>query len=545
MSRFMLLKKNQIFLILIVAIVVYLPSCNNKSDSSQARLAFESVTPKPVSAVASEGAFELNDKTTIVVEGTALTDVGEFLAAKLKPATGFNFPVTVEEAEESNNIYLTTADADPQWGEEGYQLTINENGIKLTANTPEGLFRGVQTLRQLLPETIEATTKQNGQWKIAAGTIVDYPNYKWRGAMLDVARHFFSVEDVKRYIDLISYYKINILHLHLTDDQGWRIEIKSWPNLTAIGGRTEVGGGEGGFYTQEQYAEIVAYAQSRFVTIVPEIDMPGHTNAALVSYPELNKGAAVTPANASLSLEQEEKDKPKAGEVYTGIEVGFSTLHLNNEITLQFVADVIAELAAMTPGPYLHIGGDESHVTDKEDYIEFVKEFRTMVASHGKKMIGWEEIAQSDIDATDIVQFWNSPEYLNLALEKGAKVILSPSKKIYLDMKYDSTTAIGLSWAAYIEVDAAYQWSPETIVEGIEKEQILGVEAPLWTETVETIDDIEYLVFPRLAGVAEIGWSPASHRDWDDYRKRLVQQAKRWEIMDIDYYKSPLIQWEK
>ena len=204
MSRFMLLKKNQIFFIFIIAIVVYLPSCNNKSDSSQLRLAFESVTPKPVSAVATDGAFELNEKTAIVLEGTELKDIGEFLASKLKPATGFALPVTVEEGGESNNIYLTTEDADPKWGEEGYQLAINEDDIKLTANTPEGLFRGVQTLRQLLPETIEAATKQDGQWKIAAGTIVDYPNFEWRGSMLDVARHFFSVEDVKRYIDLLN-----------------------------------------------------------------------------------------------------------------------------------------------------------------------------------------------------------------------------------------------------------------------------------------------------------------------------------------------------
>ena len=545
MSRYMLLKKNQIFFVVIAAIVFYFGSCNNKADSSQASLAFESLTPKPVSSVLADGTFELDAETSIVLEGTELKDIGEFLAAKLRPATGFNLPVVVEDGAESNVISLTTAGADPKWGEEGYQLAINEDGINLTANTPEGLFRGVQTFRQLLPETIEAATKQDGQWQIATGTILDYPNYEWRGAMLDVARHFFSVEDVKRYIDLISYYKINILHLHLTDDQGWRIEIKSWPNLTAIGGSTEVGGGEGGFYTQEQYADIVAYAQSRFVTIVPEIDMPGHTNAALVSYPELNKGGAVTPANASLLIEQEEKERPKAGEVYTGIEVGFSTLHFNNEVTLKFVNDVIAELAAMTPGPYLHIGGDESHVTEKEDYIEFVKAFRKIVASHGKKMIGWEEIAQSDIDSTDIVQYWNSPEHLNLALEKGAKVILSPSKKVYLDMKYDSTTEIGLSWAAYIEVDDAYQWSPEKVVEGIKKEQILGIEAPLWTETIETMDDIEYMVFPRLVGVAEIGWSPASHRNWDDYKKRLVQQSERWEAMEIDYYKSPLIPWDK
>jgi hexosaminidase len=354
--------------------------------------------------------------------------------------------------------------------------------------------------------------------------------------MLDVARHFFSVADVKRYIDLISHYKMNILHLHLSDDQGWRIEIKSWPNLTRIGGSTEVGGGKGGFYTQEQYKDIVAYAQSRFVTIVPEIDLPGHINSALASYPELNAGPPI-------KIEPGEKVRPVPGQLYTGIEVGFSTLHIKKEATFKFVNDVLRELAALTPGPYLHIGGDEAAVTKKEDYIQFINRFKGIVASHGKKMIGWEEIAQGDIDSTVLVQHWHSEQYAKTAAEKGAKLIFSPSKKVYLDMQYDSTTKLGLHWAAYIEADSSYMWDPATRVPGIEKSQIVGVEAPLWTETIVTMDDIEYMIFPRLPGIAEIGWTASANRDWNEYKARVGKQGKRWKEMDINYYQSPVIQW--
>ncbi len=204
------------------------------------------------------------------------------------------------------------------------------------------------------------------------------PKYGYRGAMLDVARHFFTVDEVKKYIDLLAMYKINKLHLHLSDDQGWRIEIKSWPNLTNYGGSTEVGGGPGGFYTQEEYIELVSYAQERFITIIPEIDLPGHTNAALASYPELNCNG-------------------KSPDLYTGTEVGFSTLCANKEITFQFLDDVIREISEITPGPYFHIGGDESHVTKEEDYITFINRSQDMVLKYGKKVMGWDEIQNADL----------------------------------------------------------------------------------------------------------------------------------------------------
>jgi hexosaminidase len=277
--------------------------------------------------------------------------------------------------------------------------------------------------------------------------------------------------------------------MHLSDDQGWRIEIKSWPNLANHGGDTQVGGGKGGYYTQEQYADIVKYASDRYITIVPEIDMPGHTNAALASYAELNCNG-------------------KATDLYTGTDVGFSTLCTKKDITYKFINDVVGEIAEMTPGPYFHIGGDESHATKVEDYIPFINKVQDIVAS-----------------------------------SQGAKVLMSPAIKAYLDMQYDSTTPLGLHWAAYIEVDDAYNWDPATLVPGLGKENIIGIEAALWSETVTNLDEIEYMIFPRLPGYAEIGWTPASMRNWDEYKTRLAKHDSYFKAMGINYYQSKKVPW--
>ena len=249
------------------------------------------IIPKPVSVTPAGGSFTLTNRTDIYVKGESpeLLQIGQYLADRLNPSTGFGLEVkTTEKDLVRGKILLALSDNDPELGDEGYELVIDEKSVRLTANKPAGLFYGVQTLRQLLPAKVELATVQEGPWELATGTIRDYPSYGYRGAMRDVARHFFGVEDIKIFIDQLAAYKMNMLHLHLSDDQGWRIEIKSWPNLTAHAGKSEVGGGEGGFYTQEQYSDIVKYAQERFITVIPEIDMPGHTNAALASYPELN-----------------------------------------------------------------------------------------------------------------------------------------------------------------------------------------------------------------------------------------------------------------
>jgi hexosaminidase len=341
--------------------------------------------------------------------------------------------------------------------------------------------------------------------------------------MLDVSRHFFGVEDVKRYIDLISHYKMNRLHLHLSDDQGWRIEIKSWPRLTKVGGRTQVGGSRGGYYTQEQYKEIVEYARSRYVVTVPEIDTPGHTNAALASYAELN------------STEE-------APALYEGTQVGFSTLWINSEITYRFLDDVIRELAALTPTPYIHIGGDEARSTPEDDYKKFIKRFQEIVVSHGKTAIGWNEIGEAQLLPGTIVQQWAGAGYQE-AKRQGAKIILSPANKVYLDMKYDASTPLGLDWAGLISVKDSYNWEPGSYMEGLEESDILGLEAPLWTETVLTMQDIEYMAFPRIIGIAELAWSPRG-QNWEEYRQRLAAHGKRMEVMGIHFFQSPDVDWE-
>jgi hexosaminidase len=317
---------------------------------------------------------------------------------------------------------------------------------------------------------------------------------------------------------------MNVLHLHLSDDQGWRIEIKSWPKLTEYGGSTQVGGGKGGFLTQAQYSDIVEYARIRYITIIPEIDMPGHTNAALASYAELNCNGTAT-------------------KLYTGTKVGFSSLCTNKEITYMFIDDVIRELAAITPGPYLHIGGDESYATKTEDYIPFINKVQEIVIKYGKQPIGWDDIAIADLKSITIAQHWARMNNAKMAVGKGAKVLMSPAKKAYLDMQYDSTTTLGLHWAGYIEVDSAYMWDPATLVPGVEKDKIVGIEAPLWSETVTNMDEIEYMTFPRLPGYAEIGWTLPSERSWDEYKYRLGKHGERFRAMGIDFYPSRLIPW--
>ena len=342
--------------------------------------------------------------------------------------------------------------------------------------------------------------------------------------MLDVARHFFGVNDVKRLIDLMSLYKLNRLHLHLTDDQGWRLAIRSWPRLTSHGGRTAVGGGEGGHFTQRQYAAIVAYARERFVDVVPEIDMPGHVNAALSSYARLNcDGVARAP--------------------YTGIEVGFSSLCIRKELTYAFVDDVVREVAALTPGPYIHIGGDEAHSTAPDDYRAFVERVQRIVRARGKRMLGWEEIGKTRLRRTSVAQHWQDPALAVRAVEQGAKLVMSPATKAYLDMKYTEGSPLGLTWAGTTTVQDAYGWDPATQVPGVTEKDVLGVEAPLWTETTATRADLDYLAFPRLLGHAEIAWSPPTGRTWASYRRRLAAHGPRLEALGVAFYRSPEVAW--
>jgi hexosaminidase len=502
---------------LIFSLVVFITTTGCKSDPPT-DLSKDVIIPKPVSVKATGETFRLNDEAIIYVGNPELQSAGEYIAASLKESNDLSLPVkAATQNPEEGAIHLALTD-DQDLGEEGYVLEITEEFVKLSGPTPAGVFRGLQTLRQLI------LANESAKLTLSTGTIRDYPAYTFRGSMLDVARHFFSVDDVKRYIDLIALYKMNIMHLHLSDDQGWRIEIKSWPNLTAIGSKGEVGEGAGGYYTQDQFKELVQYAKERYITIIPEVDFPGHTNAALASYPELNCSG-------------------KAPAFYKGVEVGFSTLCASKEITFKFIDDVVRELAEMTPGPFIHLGGDESHATKKEDYILFANRMQQIVESRGKKMIGWEEISQGKLTPGTVVQYWSKAHHAIEAVKQGAMIIMSPATNTYLDMKYDTTSKLGQAWAAYIEVDSSYNWALSSKVKEIPRKNILGIEAPLWTETITNMDEIEYMIFPRLPGLAELGWSPEESRSWEEYKNRLGRHGEVMEKLDIDFYPSKQISW--
>ncbi|MYV50959.1 beta-N-acetylhexosaminidase [Streptomyces sp. SID3212] len=499
------------------------------------------VVPVPASVRPGGSPYTITPFTWIGVvaspgQAKAARAVGSYLAGVLRPSTGYALPVVPDLGLGPGGgirLRLATGPGDRGLGDEGYRLESGRTGVTITAYRPAGLFHGVQTLRQLLPATVEKSSRQSGPWTVAGGTITDTPRYAYRSAMLDVSRHFFTVGQVKRYIDQLALYKINTLHLHLSDDQGWRIAIDSWPRLATYGGSTQVGGGAGGYYTKAQYRELVAYAASRHLEVVPEIDMPGHTNAALASYAELNCDGVAPP-------------------LYTGTQVGFSSLCVPKAVTYDFVDDVVRELAALTPGRYLHVGGDETHATSHEDYVTFMEKAQAVVAKYGKTVVGWHELTGAHPVEGAVAQYWGRDrtsaavrEQVAAAAKSGTRLVLSPADRVYLDMKYDPSTVLGQTWAGYIEVDRAYDWDPATYLaaSGVPASAILGVEAPVWTETLSTSDHLETMTFPRLQGVAELGWSPAVTHDWSAFKARLAAQGPRMTALGIDYYRSPLVPW--
>jgi hexosaminidase len=485
------------------------------------------LVPQPVSEQARSGSFALAAGTRIVAAGAA-APVGRYLHGLLAPATGFPLPVAA-----SGSGLALSLGGPAAVGAEGYVLDVSGKRVTIQARTPAGLFHGVQTLRQLLPPAIESRAHQAGSWRIPAVHVLDYPRFAWRGAHLDVARHFFPVATVERYVDLLALYKLNTLHLHLSDDQGWRIAIDSWPRLASVGGSTEVGGGKGGFYTQAQYRQIVRYAAARFVTVVPEIDSPGHVNAALASYATLNCNG-------------------KATKLYTATNVGFSSLCIAKPVTYAFYDDVVRELAALSPGKYFDVGGDEAQSTTRADLATFLKKAQTIVGAHGKTVVGWVPgIEVGGLTQPAVGEYWNpaggsadGTQSARAAVKQGMKLVMAPASVAYFDQKYDADTSLGLTWAGLVSVRTAYSWDPATFVTGVGEKDVLGVESALWSETLHTLRDIQYMTLPRLPGLAEIGWSPRTGRSWSEYRLRLATQAPRWRALGATYFRAPGIPWK-
>jgi hexosaminidase len=503
------------------------PATAGTADPTGTVSAAARIVPEPVSVRTDASSYRLTSHTAIHTNAAQAAPIAGQLAALLRPSTGYPLPITPASARPDGGISLLLTGSVADLGPEGYRLDVSAAGVVIRASRPAGLFYGVQTLHQLLPAAADARSRQAGPWTVPGSHVVDRPRFTYRGAMLDVARHFFPVSVVERYIDEISQYKINYLHLHLSDDQGWRIAIDGWPNLTEYGGSTEVGGGPGGYYTQAQYRQLVTYAQAHFVTIVPEIDGPGHTNAALASYAELNCDG-------------------KAPPLYTGTDVGFSSLCVSKDITYTFEHDVLAQLAALSPGPYLHIGGDEAHSTTAAAYSTFEGKLLPIVSEVGKAAIAWHDITAVNPPTWVVPEYWGTTTTdanTAAAAARGNKIIMAPANKAYLDQKYNPQTTLGLNWAGYIEVADAYGWDPGNYLTGVGESSVLGVEAPLWSETLITLANIQYLAFPRLPAIAELGWSPAATHDWTSFQRRLGQQGPRWTVQGLNFYASPQIPW--
>jgi hexosaminidase len=513
----------------LVAAVVFVPSL---ASAQPADVGFPPVriVPEPVSLHTLPGQnYSLTPFTRIVVPAHSpdATAAADYLASVLRPSTGYRLPVTSGFTLPGDIRFDESAPS--SLGTEGYHLDVTPLGVRISAHGGAGLFYGVQTLRQLFPAKIESGSVQSGPWRAWGVTVSDTPRFAWRGTMLDVARHFYPVSQVETYLNLLSMYKINVLHLHLSDNEGWRIYINGWDRLATYGGSTDVDGGRGGYYTQADYTAIVRYAQVRHIMIVPEIDTPGHVTAAQASYADLNCDGIAPPLLAP----------------------GYSSLCIPDPTTYQFLDAVVGQLAALTPGPYIHVGGDEALNTSASDYRTFVDKMQQIVQAHGKKLLGWHQIEAGDLSSGDLVQYWglsgSTPDIAQAqqAVARGNKIVMSPADRTYLDMAYDSST-IGQTWIGnpgYISVSDGYNWDPATYVPGVGESDVVGVEAPEWTEDLGTVSLLQYMEFPRLPGYAEVAWSPQSVRDWNDYEVRLAAQAPRWDVMGVNYYRSPEVSW--
>lgn len=454
--------------------------------------------------------FLIGDGGAVLV-ATDQAEFGALAATRLTEAAGH--PFTVGGRGPAVEFRLAEGGAP-----ESYTVTIAADGVLVEGADPAGLWHGLATLRQVVVQAGPA---------VPAGRIQDAPRFGWRGLSVDIARHFYGPADLRLVIDLMAEHKLNVLHLHLSDDQGWRIDLPSRPELAARSGASAVDGDPGGFLTADDYRELIAYAALRGIRVVPEVDVPGHVNAALHAVPEL------TPDGAGV-------------DVYTGIEVGFSKLAADLPATEPFLRDVFGDLAAMTPGEYLHIGGDEVHTMEPAEYARLVAMAAAAVRDAGKQVIGWQEIATTPLEPGTVVQFWDPREDVTPFVEAaraGALLLMSPGSRAYLDMQYHEDFPLGLHWAGYVSLRDAYDWEPTAVIPGLPASAVIGVEAAVWTETLRTVDELTTMLLPRLAALAEVAWTPAEARDWDDFAVRVVAQGDDWRARGIAFHPADGAAW--
>ena len=507
------------------------------------------IIPLPQSLEVQPGSFVLRAAAKIVVNSDA-DQTGRYLAGELRRRASVDLPVIPEaNAQGTGNIELKLQDAGSSLGDEGYTLAVAPDGVTIRARTPAGLFYGVQSLLQLLPLT-DANGGGSPNWLIPCVRVEDQPRFRWRGLMLDVSRHFFTKNEVERLLDEMAWHKLNVFHWHLVDDQGWRIEIKKYPRLTEVGAwRTSIGfgldpkagtaygpdGRYGGYYTQDDIREVVAYAQARHIDIVPEIEMPGHSSAALMAYPQFScLGGPFT------------TDLP--GGVFNGVYCA------GNDASFAFVEDVLAEVFALFPGPYIHIGGDEVPVDNwkncpkcqarmrqegltRESELEgyFIRRVEKFINAHHRRLVGWSEIRQGGLAASATVMDWVGGAVD--AATAGHDVVMSPLADCYFDhyQSLDHSTephAIG----GYLPLHQVYAFEPVPTNLPLQFQyHILGAQANVWTEYMPSFQHVQYMVFPRLCALAEVVWSPKSSRNWGDFSRRVQIDCLRLDQLGVNH----------
>lgn len=502
-----------------------------------------SIIPKPLSIKMDEGTFLLTKSTRVYTVGNSkeLQMVAKRLSARLSAATGLSIPVTAQTGGKTpaDAIILALVE-NSNLGPEGYRVNVTKKAIHIEASAPAGVFYGVQTLYQLMPVEVEKAQASSGVvWSVPCLRIEDKPRFGWRGMHLDVGRHFFLKDSVKRYIDLIASYKMNTFHWHLTDDQGWRIEIKKYPKLTSVGAWRRESmldcTPHGGFYSQDDVKEIVAYAKERFITVVPEIEMPGHALAALAAYPELSCSG---------------------GPFKVGTEWGVinDVFCAGNEKTFQFLEDVISEVAALFPGQFFHIGGDEcpklrwsnckrcqdrmaanglKNEQELQSYL--VKRIEKVLENQGKRLVGWDEILEGGIAPRATVMSWRGIAGGIEAAKSGHDVVMTPTTYCYFDY-YQGVAGEPKAIGGFLPIDSVYSYEP--IPSELNAEQakcILGAQGNVWTEWIPNYRQVEYMATTRMIALSEVVWSAKSQRDFKDFMQRMTPHYQRLGYRDINF----------